>query len=328
MTRIWALRSRLEKQPTDLRQNTSYFGDRTLVLKRLMAETPVIYTVGEFTITRVLEKLIDSLTPEYLFPEWDPAVMRKHPQGMPPCCWRDMHKQVVLSSHTWVIKSRKHTVLVDTGIGNDKKRKLPDFDHLNEPYLDRLAAVGVTPEAVDYVLLTHLHTDHVGWNTQLLEGRWVPTFPKAKYVFSEIEYEYFSGPDGRDRPNFALYEDSVLPIVEAGQAEMIGSDCGEFIDGFVFNPTPGHSLGHMSISLRSRGEEAFFGGDVVHLPVQIYRPDWNSVFSASPERGRLSRLWALEHANEQHAMFFSSHFPGSSVGLVERDDDQFSWRWL
>jgi glyoxylase-like metal-dependent hydrolase (beta-lactamase superfamily II) len=191
-----------------------------------MTESPVIYTVGDVTITRVLEKLIGNFTPEYLFPEWDPAAVLEHQECLAPSCWNDTHERVVLSSHTWVIKSRAHTILVDTGIGNDKKRKLPAFDHLNEPYLERLATVGVTPDAVEYVLLTHLHTDHVGWNTRFLNGCWVPTFPNAKYVFPKIEYEYFAGPGGGDRPNFALYEDSVLPIVEAGQAEMIESDGG------------------------------------------------------------------------------------------------------
>jgi hypothetical protein len=120
----------------------------------------------------------------------------------------------------------------------------------------------------------------------------------AKYAFAKVEDEYFSGPGGRNRPNFALYEDSVLPVIEAGQAEMIEADGAEFI------------------------------GDVMHLPVQVYRPDWSSVFSASPERGRLSRLWALERAAERRTLFFSSHFPGSSAGLVERDRDRFRWRWL
>jgi glyoxylase-like metal-dependent hydrolase (beta-lactamase superfamily II) len=293
-----------------------------------MAESPVTYRVGDVTITRVLEKLIGDFTPEYLFPKWEPALVQEHQEWMASSCWDDAHEHVVLSTHCWLLKTPAHTILVDTGIGNDKKRKLPSFDHLNEPYLERLAAVGVMPDAVDYVLLTHLHIDHVGWNTQFLNGRWVPTFPNAKYVFAKVEDEYFSGPGGRDRPNFALYEDSVLPVIEAGQAVMIEADGDEFIDGLVFNPTPGHSVGHMSISLRSGDQEALFGGNVMHLPVQVYRPDWSSVFSASPERGRLSRLWALERAAERGAIFFSSHFPGSSAGLVERDRDRFRWRWL
>jgi glyoxylase-like metal-dependent hydrolase (beta-lactamase superfamily II) len=291
-----------------------------------MVESPVTYAVGDVTITRVLEKEILDFTPEFLFPEWDPAAVQDHQEWMAPSCWDNTHEHVVLSAHSWVLKTRAHTLLVDTGIGNDKKRKLPAFDHLKEPYLERLAAVGVVPEAVDYVLLTHLHTDHVGWNTRFLNGRWVPTFPNAKYVFAKVEDEYFSGPGGRDRPNFALYEDSVLPVIEAGQAEMVEADGGEFINGLFFNPTPGHSVGHMSISARSAGEEALFGGDVMHLPVQIYH--WSSVFSASPECGYLSRLWALEHTGQRHGIYFSSHFPGSSAGLVELDDDQFSWRRL
>jgi glyoxylase-like metal-dependent hydrolase (beta-lactamase superfamily II) len=293
-----------------------------------MSGSPLVYTVGDFTITRVLEKLIDDFAPQYLFPEWDSAAVQEHLEWMPPSCWNGTHQHAVLSSHTWVLKSRAHTILIDTGIGNGKKRKLPAFDHLNEPYLERLTAIGVAPEAVDYVLLTHLHTDHVGWNTRISDGRWVPTFPNAKYVFPKVEDEYFSGPDGRSRPNYALYEDSVLPIIEAGQAEMIESGVSEFIEGLAFHSTPGHSIGHMSISLRSRGAEALFGGDVMHLPVQVYCPEWSSVFSASPERGRLSRLWALEHACRGHALFFSSHFPETSAGLVEHENDQFSWRWL
>ena len=248
-----------------------------------MAESPVTYRVGDVTITRVPEKLIGDFTPEYLFPEWEPALVQEHREWMASACWDD---------------AREHLASEDAGSHylnrhwnwQRQEAQASLFRHLNEPYLERLAAVDVTPYAVDYVLLTHLHTDHVDWNTQFLNGRWVPTFLSAKYVFAKVEDEYFSGPGGRDRPNFSLYEDSVLPIIEAGQAVMIEADRDEFIDGPVFNPTPRHSVGHMSISLRSGGEDALFGGDVMHLPVHLTLPWLDGVGDNHAEDRRLLEI--------------------------------------
>jgi glyoxylase-like metal-dependent hydrolase (beta-lactamase superfamily II) len=287
-----------------------------------------IYAVGDFVITRVTEKLISDFTPQRLYPDWNKHVVVGSVRPMDPVCWDEAGQHMILSTHSWLIRSPYHTILIDTGIGNDKTRKLPAFNHLREPFLERLATAGARAEDVDYVLLTHLHTDHVGWNTRWLDGHWVPTFPKARYVFSKIEDEYFSGPGGKERANYSLYEDSVRPIIEAGQAEMIHAGGGEFLEGIVFHSTPGHSVDHFSISIASGRKQALFAGDVMHLPVQVDYPELSSVFSANPERGRFSRLWTLEYSADHEAVVFSSHFPGTSAGRVERRGEQFRWRFV
>jgi glyoxylase-like metal-dependent hydrolase (beta-lactamase superfamily II) len=292
---------------------------------------PTTYKVGDVTITRVTELVINN-APEFLFPDWNPEVVQEHQDWLVPGCMDQTHQHFIQSIHTWVVKTQHHTLLIDTATGNDKERPaVPQLDHLHLPYIERLKAAGVTPEAVDYVLLTHLHVDHVGWNTRLVDGRWVPTFPNAKYVFSKVEQEYYSGPardSCRHRNSIAAYQDSVLPVIEAGQADMIDVDGSEFIDGLSFLPTPGHSIDHASISLSSCGEEALFAGDIMHHPLQIYRPEWNSVYCEFAGPARASRLWALEYAAERGATFFSTHFPESSAGLVTRKGDRFDWRFF
>jgi glyoxylase-like metal-dependent hydrolase (beta-lactamase superfamily II) len=180
------------------------------------------------------------------------------------------------------------------------------------------------PVAVDYVLCTHLHVDHVGRNTRLQDGRWVPAFPHARYVFSRAEYEHWSGPAGKDGPNGGVYEDSVLPVVEAGLAEIIDG-AGEVADSLVLLPTPGHTAGHLAVPLAANGDEALFTGDLMHNPLQVYRPEWNSVFCEDVEAARISRPWALEHAAERQATVFTAHFGGSSAGHVQRKSERFAW---
>ena len=150
-------------------------------------------------------------------------------------------------------------------------------------------------------------------------------FPKHSMCFQKWKRRFFSGLGGPERPNYAAYEDSVQAIIESGQAVLINGGGGEFMDGFFFRPTPGHSPDHLSISLSSQGENALFAGDIIHLPIQIDYPELSSCFGADPERGRLSRLWALEYTVANNALFFSSHCPGSSAGRVKRNSGQFQW---
>lgn len=296
-----------------------------------MAGNYKTYQVGDFTVTRVFEKTSTVGTPQFLFPDWDPTIVQEHEHWLVPGSMDEAHEHLIRSIHTWVVRTKHHTILVDTATGNDKERPfIPSFHHLHLPYLDRLKAIGVAPEAVDYVLFTHLHADHVGWNTQLVDNRWIPTFPNAKYIFPKAEQQFFSSSESHNehhKTNTGVYEDSVLPIIEAGQAEMIDISGGELLDGIAFHPTPGHTIGHMAISLTSLGQSALFGGDVMHHPLQVYHPKWNTVFCEFAEQARASRLWTLEYAAERRAIYFSGHFAESSAGFVTRKGDRFQWRF-
>ena len=288
------------------------------------------YRIGSATVTRVIELELPEIPSAYLFPERDRTILVSHP---PAWIGRESVSQggeaLALSVHSWIVQTGDRTILIDTGAGNGKSRPLnPIFDHLDTPYLERLAAAGVHPNEIDFVLITHLHVDHVGWNTVRQGDAWVPTFPNATYVFSDAEYRFYADATHVQTPSAGVFEDSVQPIIDAGRAVLIDVRAKatlDGLDGFMFYQTRGHSFDHLSIGFTSNGEHALFSGDVMHHPIQVARPDWNSTFCEFPDDAQRSRLWALNHAADQKASFFSSHFPGSSVGLVERHGGGFVW---
>jgi glyoxylase-like metal-dependent hydrolase (beta-lactamase superfamily II) len=304
------------------------------------------FRIGDLQVSRIDELTLDAFQVDHLYPQVDPTVLQRHGHRLGPGSCSVEAGTCAVSIHTWLVRTPHHTILIDTSSGNDKPRPtIPVLDHLNEPYLQRLAAAGVRPEDVDYVLLTHLHSDHVGWNTRLADGQWVPTFPRARYVMSGIERVYSQShaegkqPEGEGRPGphlgpctggtpvSGVYDDSVRPVIDAGMAEFIKVDGSEFLDGISFLPTPGHSIDHASIRIVSRGEEALFAGDVMHHPLQVYEPGMNTCFCEFPEAAVRSRIWALNHAAERKALFFSTHFAESSAGYVSRTGDRFDWRF-
>jgi glyoxylase-like metal-dependent hydrolase (beta-lactamase superfamily II) len=286
------------------------------------------HAIGEISINRVIEQRGPGFAPDFLFPDWNPAVLEQHRSLMIPQCFDEAGGRFIASVHTWVLRTPHHTILIDSCGGNHKNRPgLPRFHQQNLPFLERLAEAGVAPEAVDFVCCTHLHVDHCGWNTRLVDGRWVPTFSNAKYVFAKAEYEYWRGPAGREGFNAGVYEDSVLPVVESGQAEIVDGE-GAIGNGLTLHATPGHSVGHVAIGLASGGQLGIFSGDIMHQPLQVFRPDWNSAFCGDPELARKSRHWLLEQSAETGATVFTAHFANSSAGCVTRRGDAFDWRFV
>ena len=273
------------------------------------------------------ETVLTTLTPAFLYPGLDPSGLEKHVRRLVLGHPDERRDYAILNVNVWVVEFYGQVILVDPGIGNDKERPFGRFFHrLQTPFLERLEAASVDPGKVDHVLLTHLHADHVGWNTRLVDNHWVPTFPKAKYVFPQAERDFYSTPASVNRR--ILFEDGVLPVIEAGQAVTIGDQGGTYLDGIEFLPTPGHSPGHMSISIKSHGEQAIFAGDIAHNPLQVYLPQWNSVFCADPDRARASRLRMLEYAARQEVTLFTPHFPETSAGTVTRRGDGYEWRYV
>ena len=297
-----------------------------------MTSSPT-YRVGAAEVTRISDLELRDFTPEKLYPgAWTPETLSSHPEWFPPWTMDEERKHLLMSVHSWLIRERGRTTLVDTGAGNDKER--PDskyFDRLSTSYLSNLAAAAVRPEDVDFILTTHVHVDHVGWNTRLEDGVWVPTFPNARYIFSGEEHAFFTDKANlteRNRTSFATQKDSVDPIIKAGLADRINIDGAAPIPGFRFEGTPGHSPYHASIIFESEGRTAFFSGDVMHHPIQVHRPDWNAMFDADGEAAKRSRAWALSFAVEREAQVFSSHFPGSSTGYVRAETSGFGWESL
>lgn len=290
-----------------------------------MPETRVC-RIGEATVTRVAETVIE-MAPGRLFPEWQPQLLAGEERRLAPSAPADLSERIPTSVHTWLVRTPQSTILVDAGIGNGKTRPQSYFDHLDTPFLERLASAGVTPEQVDFVLITHIHTDHVGWNTRAVGERWVPTFPNATYVFPRRGREYFSSAEGRTRPNYGMYEDSIVPVIAAGQARMVAPEGGEVLPGVSYLPTPGHSVDHMSISLTSQGEEALFAGDIMHSPIQVHAPQLHSVFCADPVEARRSRERVLGYCAERKALYFSSHFAETSAGRIFRANGGYLWQF-
>jgi glyoxylase-like metal-dependent hydrolase (beta-lactamase superfamily II) len=282
-----------------------------------------VYRVGNLRITKITEQLFSTLSVAQLFPDATAELLG----SLNSECPITQDSAVEMSIHSWLVETPHHRLLIDTASGNFKDRPFSSLFHqLESPWLENLMLAGTRPVDIDYVLHTHLHADHVGWNTILKEGRWVPTFVNAKHVCSQAELDFYDTPAAA--PRAMIFADSILPVRDAGQLTVIGNQGGEFLPGIKFYPTPGHSPGHMSIAIESGNEVALFCGDVMHSPIQIAFPDWNSMFCMEPSASRESRKWFLEHALSDHTTVFTSHFTDSSVGRVTKDKERYRWEFI
>src|ERR1700761_1084448 len=228
------------------------------------------WTVGKVKITKIVESETTGST-RFILPLASNEEIRQLPWLIPHFATEE--GRLKMSIHSLVVETPERRIVVDTGLGNDKQgRKVPTWNDRKGPFLETMTAAGFPPETIDTVLCTHLHVDHVGWNTRLVGGKWVPTFPNARYVFGRDEFEDWR--DHRGEPGQkAVFADSVKPIVDAGKAELIASDA-KVADEITMISTPGHSPGHMSLLIASDGEEALLTGDVAHHPCQMAHLEW------------------------------------------------------
>jgi glyoxylase-like metal-dependent hydrolase (beta-lactamase superfamily II) len=280
------------------------------------------WVVGNVRVTRILEMCDPLRTPSEWFPDSSSEAIAPHLSWLVPRSISPENGKIVLPIQSYLVRTTRHTILVDGCVGNNKScNYFPHWQGRNDStFLNRLEQVGIAPEQIDFVLCTHLHADHCGWNTRLLNGRWVPTFPNARYIIARREFEAAGvtakGSDAR------TFEENVLPVVEAGRAVLVEMD--HALDDEVWlEPTPGHTAGHVAIRIRSRGTEAVFCGDIMHWPMQCIYPDWNFRFDAYPEQARQTRRAFLEGCSEDGSIVFTSHFPLPSVGSITRRKEAF-----
>ncbi|CAN5918962.1 MBL fold metallo-hydrolase [soil metagenome] len=291
--------------------------------------------IGDVRVTRIEEQIGPGFPAKDFFPEFEAETFAAETGWLAPSYYQPESGRLMTSLHSWLVRTGKHTILVDSCSGNHKSRPgMPRFDMLDTKYLERLREAGVEPEEIDFVMCTHLHVDHVGWNTRLENGTWVPTFPNAKYVMSRTDHDHWAAMSKKaDTEAYQVntYNDSVLPIVEKNMAEFVSGDHG-MCGCLTLKPSPGHSPGHMRVDLVSRGKRAIFAGDALHNPVQVPLWKWNSRFCEDLDLARRSRHTLLADCVEQGALLMPAHFAPPHAAYIKEGPsgaggDRFALDW-
>lgn len=276
------------------------------------------WKVGNVTITKIVELETVGHT-RFILPAAGRDEILQLPWLIPHFATED--GRLKMSIHALVVETPTRRIVVDTGLGNDKQgRSIPIWNDRQGPFLDDLTAAGFPPDSIDTVLCTHLHVDHVGWNTRLVDGRWVPTFEKARYLFGQTEYAHWR--DHSTEPDkAAIFNDSVAPIMEAGQADLVASEIS-ICEEITLIPTPGHTAGHVSLHIRSAGEEGLLAGDVAHHPCQMAHLDWSSTVDSDPRQSARTRRELFSRFADRPVLVIGGHF---DAGHIRRDGDAFKF---
>ncbi len=272
------------------------------------------WKIGAVSITRVQELELPGM--KWILPDATVENLAQIPWLKPH--FVDGRGEAMAAVQTFMIEAEGQTIMVDTCIGNDKNMALKFWRNRKGPFLQDLEAAGFPPESIDLVLCTHLHVDHVGWNTILNDGKWVPTFPQAKYLFGRTEWEHWN--THREEADIKVIEESIDPIVEAGLHQLVETDhrIGDFIR---LEPTPGHTPGHVSVRISSEGKEAVITGDLMHHPAQIERPQWACTADFDKEQARSTRRKFIAEVADTPTLVIGSHFATPTAGRIVAEGD-------
>jgi len=277
--------------------------------------------LGDLTLARAVE-LVTPFDPLVFFPETTPADWAPHESWLKPNAMDPETGALLFPMQSYLVRTSHHTILIDSCVGNHKEPPHRPAWHrkTDDSYMRALAALGVAPEDIDFVMCTHMHADHVGWNTRLEDGRWVPTFPNARFVFSRKELEAWQS--GHEKFSRQPLEDSVLPVIAARRAELVAND--HALDDEVWlEPTPGHTPDHVAICLASRGERAVMCGDAMHSPIQCLHPEWTAWPDWEPELAKRTRRALMERYCDSDTLICTAHFPLPSAGRIVAEGDAF-----
>ncbi|MBX4177374.1 MBL fold metallo-hydrolase [Streptomyces geysiriensis] len=280
------------------------------------------WTVGDTTVHRIDETLLPPATGPWLLPGATPEVVTRQDWLRPD--FADDDGVLRLGSHSFALTTGGLRVVVDTGIGNGKTRANPAWHDLRTDYPLRLTAAGFPPDTVDLVILTHLHTDHVGWNTTRTDDGWVPTFPNARYVVSRAERDFWAG-YAMDEPRRQMFRDSVHPVEDAGllDAVEVPAEGTDLAPGLRLLPTPGHTPGHVAVRVGGPGGGALVTGDCVHHPVQLAHPELGSCVDIDPALAASIRRSLLASLAGTDTLVLGTHFPPPTAGRVVADGDAY-----
>jgi glyoxylase-like metal-dependent hydrolase (beta-lactamase superfamily II) len=280
------------------------------------------WRIGDIKVTSVVEYYGPTHVPEATFPEFDGAKAAVQAGLLPAGHWYPDIRRLTIAIQIWVVFAGSEVILIDTGVGNGKTRPAQRMNMLNTLVPQWMAAAGASREVVTHVVMTHLHSDHIGWNTMGDGDRWVPTFPNAAYFVPKDDFAHFKDEHERGKAGDTSFADSLLPVVDAGLVTFVDRQ-KEIAEVLRVAPAPGHTPGMLNYWVSSNGETGVFSGDVLHHPIQILNPGWNTAFCLLADKAKATRRAFLNTAADAGARVMPCHFAPPHSGFVRRQGEEF-----